>query len=89
MTKEKKLKFEEALARLEEIVHRLEEGNLSLDESLNLFEEGTKLSKVCSKKLNEARGRIEILTRDENGGLTPKPFSPDQSQNIKTEEHKN
>lgn len=72
------LRFEEALTRLEEIVHRLEEGDLSLDESLNLFEEGMKLSKVCSKRLNEARQRIEILTKDETGQLIPKPFSPEE-----------
>lgn len=71
---EEGLGFEEALTRLEEIVHRLEGGDLSLDESLNLFEEGMRLSKLCSMRLNEARTRIEILIKDEEGRPILKPF---------------
>lgn len=75
---EEGLRFEEVLARFEQIVHRLEEGNLSLDESLNLFEQGVKLSKICSQRLNEAQRRIEVLTKDEDGDLVPKPFLPEE-----------
>lgn len=75
---EEGLRFEEALDRFEQIVHRLEEGNLSLDESLNLFEQGVKLSKICSQRLNEAQRRIEVLTKDEDGDLVPKPFLPEE-----------
>jgi exodeoxyribonuclease VII small subunit len=55
------LTYEQALERLEAIVKRLEAGNLPLDESLRLFEEGDRLGKVCSRRLNEAELRIERL----------------------------
>ena len=58
------LKFEEALARLEEIVRLLEQGESTLDESLTLFEEGVKLARFCSNKLDEAEGKIEIMIRE-------------------------
>lgn len=58
------LKFEEALARLEEIVRLLEQGESTLDESLNLFEEGVKLARFCSNKLDEAEGKIEIMIKE-------------------------
>jgi exodeoxyribonuclease VII small subunit len=54
-------RYEDSLKRLEEIVQRLESGQLSLDESLRLFEEGTQLTKVCQKRLTEAELRIEKL----------------------------
>jgi exodeoxyribonuclease VII small subunit len=53
--------YEDSLKRLEDIVARLESGQLSLDESLQLFEEGTRLTKVCQKRLTEAELRIERL----------------------------
>ncbi|HAN94127.1 MAG: exodeoxyribonuclease VII small subunit [Limnochordia bacterium] len=58
------LKFEEALARLEEIVRLLEQGESTLDESLTLFEEGVKLARFCSNKLDEAEGKIEIMIKE-------------------------
>lgn len=66
---EEKIKFEDALARLEDIVRTLESGDLSLEDSLAAFEEGIRLSRICSKQLNEAEKRIEILVKDENGQL--------------------
>jgi exodeoxyribonuclease VII small subunit len=59
----KKNNFENALKRLEEIVQRLEGGELSLDESLKLFEEGIELSRVCTKKLSEAESKVEKLVK--------------------------
>jgi len=59
--------YEEALKRLEDIVKRLEGGNLPLDESLRLFEEGTHLGKVCQRRLTEAELRIERLVGDSGG----------------------
>ena len=56
-------KFEEALTRLEEIVRKLECGDLSLDESLKAFEEGIRLSGFCSRKLDEAERKVEVLTK--------------------------
>lgn len=58
------LKFEVALARLEEIVRRLEQGESTLDEALLLFEEGVKLARFCNEKLDEAEAKIEIMTSD-------------------------
>ena len=63
---EKKIDFEKALKKLEEITTKLENGNLSLDESLQLFEEGVKLSRVCEKKLLEAENKIIILQSIDN-----------------------
>ena len=59
--------FEAALKRLEEIVQRLERGELPLEESLSLYEEGIRLSRVCHTKLDEAEGRIELLLKDARG----------------------
>jgi len=67
-------KFEEALSRLEEIVRKMEAGDLSLDESLKVFEEGIKLVRLCSKKLEEAERRIDQLVKDEQGDLSLIPF---------------
>jgi exodeoxyribonuclease VII small subunit len=58
------LKFEEALARLEEIVRSLEQGEAALDEALVLFEEGVKLARFCNTKLDEAEAKIEIMLED-------------------------
>jgi exodeoxyribonuclease VII small subunit len=67
-------RFEEAMARLEAIVHALEAGDLSLDDSLRAFEEGTGLLRFCARRLEETERRIEILTQDEGGGLKAQPF---------------
>ena len=67
-------KFETALKKLEEVVRKLEGGELSLDESLKAFEEGVKLSRFLAKKLNEAERKVEILLADEKG-MTTEPFA--------------
>lgn len=64
---EKKQTFETALQELEKIVRKLEDGDLSLEESLKLFEDGVKLSRECQERLNQAERRIEVLLKDENG----------------------
>lgn len=61
------VKFEQAMARLETIVEELERGELPLDESLRIFEEGIRLSKTCLKMLNEAERKVEILVQDRDG----------------------
>lgn len=68
------IKFETAMKRLEEIVDELEKGELDIDKSLEIFEEGIKMSRVCSKKLNEAEQKIEKLTRDQKGELIAELF---------------
>lgn len=68
--KEKKeMKFDEALARLEEIVSQLESGKMSLEDSIAAFEEGMKLNKFCSDKLGETKKKIEVLVKDSNGAF--------------------
>jgi exodeoxyribonuclease VII small subunit len=66
-------KFEECLQRLEAIVKEMEKGDLSLDQSLKLFEEGVALSGSCRRELEEAEGKIEILTK-QNGKLQAESF---------------
>ncbi len=60
-------KFEEQLTALEAVVERLERGELSLDESVALFEEGVRLSTACKKELDSAEGRIQVLTEGDDG----------------------
>jgi exodeoxyribonuclease VII small subunit len=72
-------KFEAAMARLEEIVHALESGNLSLDDSLRVFEEGTGLLRLCTRRLEAAERRIEILMQDE-GEARVEPFRWEEGQ---------
>jgi exodeoxyribonuclease VII small subunit len=61
--------FEAALKQLEDIVQRLERGELPLEESLKLYEEGIRLSRLCHAKLEEAEGKIELLMKDARGEL--------------------
>jgi exodeoxyribonuclease VII small subunit len=69
------LNFEECLARLEQIVTALESGNLPLEESLKVFEEGVALARHCGRYLEDAERRIEMLAKDEGGALTTRPFA--------------
>ena len=71
-------KFEAAMARLEEIVSELEKGDVPLEQSLKLFEEGIKLSRVCNKRLEEAERKVEILLKDKNGNITAEPFEEEE-----------
>lgn len=66
MSNTKEMTYESAVKRLEEIVGILEKNEVSLDESMKLFEEGTKLTTYCSKKLQEAEQKITVLTNEEN-----------------------
>jgi len=68
-------KFEECLQRLEKIVGELEKGDIPLENSLALFEEGMQLSTACRKELEQAEGKVEILLK-QNGKLQAEPFEP-------------
>ena len=68
------IKFEKAMKRLEQIVDELEKGDLDIDKSLQIFEEGVKMSRICSKKLSEAEAKIEKLTRNQKGELITELF---------------
>ena len=71
--------FEESLKRLESIVEQLEKGDLPLEESLKLFEEGVGLSAVCKKELDEAEGKVQMLVKQRDGALKAEPFLTDKT----------
>ncbi|MBI4411470.1 MAG: exodeoxyribonuclease VII small subunit [Deltaproteobacteria bacterium] len=66
----KTLKFEQAMAQLEKMVEALTGGDLSLEDSLKVFEEGMELTRFCEQKLNEAEGKVEMLMKDQTGKKT-------------------
>lgn len=68
------VKFEDALKKLEEIVRDLEGGDLPLDDALSKYEEGVKLSATCTKKLESARKKVEILIKEGEDRLETRPF---------------
>jgi exodeoxyribonuclease VII small subunit len=69
--------FEHSLARLEEIVRKLESANLSLDDAMKLFEEGVQLSRECQKHLEQAEGKVELLLKKAGGEVAAVPFEPE------------
>lgn len=72
----KEIPFEKALEQLETIVRQLEEGELPLDDSLRMFEEGVRLARLCSGKLDAAERKIEILMKSDEGRGETAPFEP-------------
>ena len=70
--KEKGVSFEKAIEELEEIVKKLEKGELTLDESIEFFQRGVELTKYCSKRLDEAERSVTILVESENGQIVEK-----------------
>ncbi|MBN2364872.1 MAG: exodeoxyribonuclease VII small subunit [Calditrichaeota bacterium] len=78
--------FEQAMKRLEEISHKLESGDIALDESIKLYEEGIKLIEFCQSKLNEAEKKIQKLSKDSAGNFDTEPLdSQDILDNQKEE----
>jgi len=71
------LPFEDAIKRLEAIVGKLEAGEIPLEESLKLFEEGMSLIRYCQRKLDEVEKKVELLIKNEQGEFETKPFSLD------------
>jgi exodeoxyribonuclease VII small subunit len=74
----RKGEFERSLARLEEVVNRLESTDLPLDEAMKLFEEGVRLSRECQKQLEEAEGKVEILLKKADGKIAAEPFEAEE-----------
>lgn len=66
--------FEDSLKKLEEIVAQLERGDISLEDSIRLFEDGTRLSAECRKQLEEAEGKVEMLVKQRDGSMKREPF---------------
>lgn len=80
MSKARGNEFEKSFQQLEKIVHRLEGEELSLDESLRLFEEGIQLSRFCNQKLEEVEKRIELILSDSKGEPILKPFETETDE---------
>ena len=78
----KEKRFEDAMRELEDIVKRLESGDLPLEESLKIFEKGVALSRYCFGKLEEAEKRVSILVKDE-GGIKREPFEYEAAEGVK------
>ena len=76
--KEKTQSFEKALARLEELAVAMESGDLGLEKMVVAFEEGQKLVKLCSSKLNEVEKKIEILVKQADGTVIAEPFGEEE-----------
>ncbi len=74
-----KKSFEQSLKQLEQIVEDLESGDLSLEKAFKLFEEGVKLSKVCSTKLDETEKKISILLESNDGDHVERPFDSENN----------
>jgi len=72
--------FEKNLERLDAIVQELEDADLPLDKALQLYEEGMKLSEFCHKQLEEAEGRIEILSKKAGGKVVAEPFDSEDTE---------
>ena len=70
--------FEESLKKLETIVEQLEKGDLALEDSLKLFEEGVGLSAACKQELDTADGKVQILIKQRDGSVKPEPFLTDK-----------
>ena len=72
--------FEDALSQLEELVHEMESDQMPLEELIKNYEEGTRLFKVCEKRLDEAQGRIEIIRKNRNGQGVVEPFGDQENE---------
>lgn len=78
--------FEDRLTALEAVVDRLERGELSLDDSVRLFEEGVKLSNACKAELEKAEGRIQVLVEGRGGKMEAAEFELDENQMMDDED---
>lgn len=73
-------KFETSLKKLEDVVRKLESGTLTLDDSIKAFEEGVRHAAFCSKKLDEAERKVEILIKQRDGSFTREPFGDNHDE---------
>jgi len=74
-TESQQLKFEEAIADLEQVIEQLESGDLSLEDSLAAFEKGVGLVRYCNQRLSEVEKKVELLVKDKDGHLQLKAFA--------------
>jgi exodeoxyribonuclease VII small subunit len=85
---QKKQSFEDSLAELEKIVGKLEQGDLALEDSLELFEKGVRLSRECQERLNQAERRIEVLLKDRNGEPALEDLEGRQIESVEVQTYK-
>ena len=78
--------FEDRLAALEAVVERLERGELSLDDSVRLFEEGVKLSNACKAELEKAEGRVQVLVESSSGQMKTADLDLDEDEILEDDE---
>jgi exodeoxyribonuclease VII small subunit len=78
--------FEKHLTQLETVVERLERGDLTLDESVRLFEEGMKLSQACKEELEQAEGRIQVLVETKSGAMQVAEMEVEEDEEIGVDE---
>ncbi len=71
--------FEESLKKLESIVEQLEKGDLALEDSLRLFEQGVNLSAACKQELEAAEGKVQMLVKQRDGTMKPENFLTEKS----------
>ena len=76
---DRNIKFEEAMVKLEEAVRLLEGGTLSLDQSIEKYEEAIKYVKVCTERLEKAEQKVKMLTEGADGTITDVPFVQDEN----------
>ena len=69
--------FEQAMKQLEKIVQKLEDGDLPLEKAIKKFEEGIKLTRFCSAKLDETEKKVSILLKNADGQMVDEPFRPE------------
>jgi exodeoxyribonuclease VII small subunit len=74
VAKKKSDQFEDALKRLQEVVEKLEKGDLPLEDAMECFSEGIRLAQFCHKKLEEAENKVQVLLKDQQGGWVGAPF---------------
>jgi exodeoxyribonuclease VII small subunit len=79
VAKKKSDQFEEALKKLQELVEKLEKGDLPLEEAMECFSEGIRISQFCHKKLEEAEKKVDMLLKDQQGGWASAPFEAVQA----------
>jgi len=72
------ISFEEAIKKLEKIVMGLETGEVNLESSLAKYEEGIALARICQKKLETAKKKVEILIKSKDGTISMEPFEPEE-----------
>lgn len=85
---EQEIKFEKALADLEKIVEALESGELALEDALKKYEEGVRLARLCTQKLEQAENKIEILTKALNGKVEAASLEKETSEAPKRKQKK-